>query len=71
MKAYQLTTAPALLDIGKAGKAAVRSSVPFWVGSALHCADYLHNVDGGHRGFAVFRAHDGAPASILTVWPSK
>ncbi len=71
MKAYQLTSGPVLIDIGKAGLAAVRCSVPFWAGSALHCAEYVHKVGGRNRATAVFRTLDGSPGGVLSVWLVK
>lgn len=71
MKAYELTATPALVDLGRTGKAAVRCSRPFWIGSALHCPNYVHSVDAGRRDFAVFRTHGGSSPGELTVWPSK
>jgi hypothetical protein len=71
MNAYELTSTPALVDLGKTGRATVRASVPFIVGAALHCADYLHPVDAGRSKCAVFRASEGAPAGVLKVWPSR
>lgn len=71
MKAYQLDSTPVLVDIGKSGRATVRASVPFFVGAALHCADYPHNVEAGHRQHAVLQAVEGCPPGVLTLWPSR
>jgi hypothetical protein len=71
MRAYELTSTPALVDVGKSGRATVRATVPFFVGSVLCCAAYVHAVDSGKRQAAVFRATDSSPAGVLQVWPSR
>jgi hypothetical protein len=68
---YKLTSTPVLVDIGKASKATVRASVPFFAGSALHCPNYTHNVGTGRHATEVFHAVDGAPSGLLTVWPGR
>jgi hypothetical protein len=68
---YQLTTEPVLIPTGREGRATVRATVPFFVGSVLCCAAYVHAVDSGKRQAAVFRATDSSPAGIIQVWPSR
>jgi hypothetical protein len=65
---YDLGAAPVAVDLGRAGRTAVRASVPFLIGTVQHCADYLHSIDVDHRRRAFFQALDDTRPGRLTVW---
>jgi hypothetical protein len=69
--AFHIDPTPILIDLGAAGKASVKASVPFAVGTARYCAGFVHRVGDGRRKVAVFRGLTEAPAGVLRVWHER